>query len=424
MKQFFTILKFELDNYFKSKSYVISTILIAVLAAGIMFVPRVKDAITGDKKDSTVQDSASKEDSSAEADAEHTYGVYDPDGILIIDVDGSVWGSMETGINLVSFDSEDALKKAVEEEEAAAGFAVHSLSDYDYYVYNKSMDNSDAAVFDGYLGMLVKLDYCEKHDLDLNEFMETSYKEITHDEYVLGKDSTQNFWYCYVLVILIFMLIIMYGMSIASSVTNEKSNRSIEILVTSTDSTALLFGKVFAGAVATVFQVGIIAVCLLGSYQYNKDFWGIDLGMFLDIPANVLVVFAVFGIGGFLFYAFLYGALGALVSKIEDLNKSAGSAQMIIMIVYFVVLLQLDKVDGVPMKVCSFLPFSSYSAMFARVAMGHVQTWEIIVSAVILYISVALMGVIGGKIFRSSTLRYGNPIKLTTAIKNLRKKDS
>lgn len=72
MKQFFTILKFELDNYFKSKSYVISTILIAVLAAGIMFVPRVKDAITGDKKDSTVQDSASKEDSSAEADAEHT----------------------------------------------------------------------------------------------------------------------------------------------------------------------------------------------------------------------------------------------------------------------------------------------------------------------------------------------------------------
>lgn len=295
MKQFFTILKFELDNYFKSKSYVISTILIAVLAAGIMFVPRVKDAITGDKKDSTVQDSASKEDSSAEADAEHTYGVYDPDGILIIDVDGSVWGSMETGINLVSFDS--------------------------------------------YLGMLVKLDYCEKHDLDLNEFMEASYKEITHDEYVLGKDSTQNFWYCYVLVILIFMLIIMYGMSIASSVTNEKSNRSIEILVTSTDSTALLFGKVFAGAVATVFQVGIIAVCLLGSYQYNKDFWGIDLGMFLDIPANVLVVFAIFGIGGFLFYAFLYGALGALVSKIEDLNKSAGSAQMIIMIVYFVVLL-------------------------------------------------------------------------------------
>jgi len=426
MKQFFTILKFELDNYFKSKSYVISTILIAVLAAGIMFVPRIKDAVSGDKKGTAVEDSSSKSetDSSEEKDAEHIYGVYDPDGILTIDVDGSAWNSMETGINLVSYDSENALKKAVEDEKAVAGFSIHSLSDYDYYVYNKSMDNSDTDIFDSYLGMLVKMDYCQQNHLDFDEFMEASYKEITHGEHVLGKDSTQNYWYCYVLVILIFMLIIMYGMSIASSVTNEKSNRSIEILVTSTDSTALLFGKVFAGAVATVFQAGIIAVCLLGSYQYNKDFWNIDLGMFLDIPVNVLVVFAIFGIGGFLFYAFIYGALGALVSKIEDLNKSAGSAQMIIMIVYFVVLFQLNNVDGIAMKVCSFLPFSSYSAMFARVAMGHVQTWEVVVSAVILYISVALMGVIGGKIFRSSTLRYGNPIKLTTAIKNLRKKDS
>ncbi len=423
MKQFFTILKFELDNYFKSKSYVISTILIAVLAAGIMFVPRVMDALSGDKKSPAVEDSAAQEetDDSEEMD---TYGIYDPDGVLTIDADGSAWNSMAMRIKLVNYDSADALQKAVEEESAVAGFAVHSLSDYDYYVYNKSMDDADADIFDSYLGMLVKMDYCEKNHLDLDEFMEASYKEITHDEHVLGKDSTQNFWYCYVLVILIFMLIIMYGMSIASSVTNEKSNRSIEILVTSTDSTSLLFGKVFAGAVATVFQVGIIASCLLGSYQYNKDFWNIDLGMFLDIPANVLVVFAIFGIGGFLFYAFIYGALGALVSKIEDLNKSAGSAQMIIMIVYFVVLFQLNNVDGIAMKVCSFLPFSSYSAMFARVAMGHVQTWEVVVSAVILYTSVVLMGVIGGKIFRSSTLRYGNPIKLTTAIKNLRRKDS
>ena len=97
---------------------------------------------------------------------------------------------------------------------------------------------------------------------------------------------------------------------------------------------------------------------------------------------------------------------------------------MIIMLVYFVVLFQLTNVDGIAMKICSYLPFSSYSAMFARVAMGNVATWEVVVSAVILYVSVVLMGVIGGKIFRSSTLRYGNPIKLTTALKGLRKKDS
>lgn len=144
--------------------------------------------------------------------------------------------------------------------------------------------------------------------------------------------------------------------------------------------------------------------------------------MFLDIPSDVLIAFAVFGLGGFLIYAFLYGALGALVSKIEDLNKSAGTAQMLVMIVYIVVLLQLTNIDGVVMKVCSFLPISSYSAMFARVAMGSVEMWEIVVSAILLYASVVGMGIVGGKIFRNSTLRYGNPIKLSNALKDLKKK--
>lgn len=420
MKQFLTILKFELDNYFKSKSYVISTILIAVLAAGIMFVPRIMDAFDSDKetvKEETQEDSAG--DESEDADPENIYVIYDKAGVTKDNIDSSFFGDMV----IKTCTSEDEIKDMVQNEKAAAGFVINSLTDYDYYVYNKSMYNSDTEIFDEFMSMLVKLDYCERNNLDINEFMEASYKEITYHENVLGKDSAENYWYCYILVILVFMLIIMYGMSIASSVTNEKSNRSIEILVTSTDSTALLFGKVFAGAISTVFQVGIIALCLLGSYQYNKDFWKIDIGMFLDIPTNVLVVFAIFGIGGFLFYAFMYGALGALVSKIEDLNKSAGTAQMIIMIVYFVVLFQLTNVDGIAMKVCSFLPFSSYSAMFARVAMGEVAMWEIVVSAVILYVSVVIMGVIGGKIFRASTLRYGNPIKISTAIKNLRKED-
>ncbi|MGN0367321.1 MAG: ABC transporter permease [Wujia sp.] len=415
MKQFLTILKFELDNYFKSKSYIISTILIAVLAAGIMFVPRVKESFSSDKKETE----SNQEEMDQDEIEENTILIYDKTGLVVADEVKTFF----TDKIITMTNSEEEIEEAIKNEKANAGFVVTSIDAYDYYVLNKGMFDENEAAFNEYMALLVKVDYCQSHDLDLDEFMEASYKEIQVNEKILGKDSAENYWYCYILVILIFMLIIMYGMSIASSVTNEKSNRSIEILVTSTDSTALLFGKVFAGAIATVFQVGLIAGALLGSYQYNKDFWNIDIGAFLDIPTEVLITFAIFGIGGFLFYAFMYGALGALVSKIEDLNKSAGTAQMLIMIVYFVVLLQLTNIDGVAMKVCSFLPFSSYSAMFARVGMGSVEMWEIVVSAVILYVSVVIMGFIGGKIFRSSTLRYGNPIKLSTALKNLKNKE-
>lgn len=411
MKNFRTILKFELDNYFKSKSYIISTLIIFLIAAGIMFIPRIVDAFENDSNKSEEVDEVSPEDM-------RKLALYDENGLSDMDVLSEFFYGAEFTI----CSSEDEVKELVENEKAEAGFSINSLTDYDYYVFNKSMMNNDMQVFSDYMVMLVKIDYCEKNGLNLEEFMSTEYAEINVNETILGKDSASNYWYCYALVIIVFMLIIMYGTTIASSVTNEKSNRSIEILVTSTSSTAILFGKVFAGAVATVFQSGLVALGLLGSYQYNKAYWGDGvLNMMLDIPADVLITFAIFGIGGFLLYAFMYGALGALVSKIEDLNKSSGTAQMLVMIVYFVVLFQLQNIDGIIMKVCSFLPISSYSAMFARVAMGNVALWEIILSAVILYASVAVMGIIGGKIFRSSTLRYGNPIKLSHALKGLKK---
>ena len=220
----------------------------------------------------------------------------------------------------------------------------------------------------------------------------------------------------------IFMMIILYGTMIATSVTTEKSNRSIEVLVTSVDSSVLLFGKVIAGAVAGALQMVIVLGLALCSYQINRDVWGGMLDMLLDIPGEVLATFAFFGIGGYLFYAFLYGAMGALVSKTEDINKSSSGVQLAIMIVYFIVLAQLGNPDGMLMKVPSFLPVPSYSAMFIRVAMGSVSMWEVIVSGVILIASIIGVGFLAAGIYRMGTLRYGNPIKFTKALKAFREK--
>ncbi len=410
MKQFKTILKFELDNYFKSKSYIISTIIICILAAGIMFAPRIKDAFKSGSSSSSSSNEENIEDLTK-------YAIYDATGIA----EEESLKDMFADIHFVFCDSADQVKEMVKSEEAKKGFIVNSLTSFDYVVFNNSMMDQTGYDFKEYMALLNKMDYCRENNLNIDEFLAMEYQEIEMNEEILGKDSASNYWYCYALVIIIFMLIVMYGMTIASSVTNEKSNRSIEILVTSTSSTAILFGKVIAGAIATIFQVGLIGGSLIGSYQFNKAYWSSTFQAIFDIPSNVLVTFAIFGIGGFLVYAFMYGALGALVSKIEDLNKTAGTAQMIVTLVYVVSLINLMNVDGVIIKVLSFLPISSYSAMFARVAMGNVAVWEVIVSAVILYATVILVGIIGGKIFRNSTLRYGNPIKLSNALKGMKK---
>lgn len=422
MKKFLTVYEFELMSYLKNKSFVVTTIVLAVLLFGVMFLPRVFDISDMLGIESTKTEDVSGEDTNAEdtgdVEAATGLGLVDEQGVFAdVTVLEQAFGK---DVIFQVMKNEKELKRAVEQEDVAAGFDVKDDLHYEYYVLNREMFDENQAIFEEVLSMMHQQRFCEEQGIDYASFMAEYNAPVDCTEQILGKDAEDNYWYCYALVIVIFMMIILYGVMVATSVTVEKSNRSIEVLVTSIDAKYLLFGKVFAGATAAIVQLGLILAAVLGGYGMNHTFWGDALDMVLDIPGEVLAAFAVFGIGGFLFYAFLYGAMGALVSKTEDINKTAGTLQMAIMLVYFVVLFQLQNPDGIVMKVCSFLPFSSYSAMFVRIGMGTVAMWEIVVSAVILFASIFGVGWLAAKIYRMGTLRYGNPIKLSTALKNIK----
>lgn len=420
MKKFGVIFQFELMNYIKNKSYMVTTIIVAVLAGIIMFVPSFFDLgglFAGNSSSDRSDSEQTADDTGSGEESDSIVLIYDKSGAV---TDVSFIQSFYTDDKIEMADSEKELIEQVESDKAAAGFVINSLSDFDYYVFNQSMLDSKQTTFSQAMTVLNQMVYCQENGIDYAEISAAFSPHIECHENVLGKDMSSNYWYCYGLVIIIFMIIIMYGVMVATSVTQEKSNRTIEVLVTSADTNMLFFAKVLAGALAALFQTGIILGVILITYKINQSAWGGMLDMILDIPGNVLVTFAFFGLGGFLFYTFIYGAMGALVSKTEDINKSAGGIQMVIMIVYIITLVSLMNVDGIVVKIASFLPISSYSAMFARVAMGTVSIWEIIVSFVILAVSTVGVGIIGAKIYRMGTLRYGNPIKLTNAIKSLK----
>lgn len=420
MKKLGVVLQYELMTYLKNKSYVISTVIIALIFAALMFVPRFIDIsfITGSSSETAEEsDSSDKTDDNNDEEKDLML-IYDESGMLS---DIQMVQSAFSDMKVEKAASVNTLKDKISSEEAKAGFIVHSLTDYEYVVFNKSMSDVINRQFNQILTAYNQMIYCSTHNLDYEEIMTAFSPEINSETVVLGKDMGSNYWYCYALIIIIFMIIIFYGVMVATSVTQEKSNRTIEVLVTSADTKILFFGKVLAGTIAALVQVGILMIAVVGAYKINQNAWGGMLDMFLDIPANVLVTFALFGLGGVLFYTFIYGAFGALVSKTEDINKSVGSVQMVIMIVYFITLIQLMNIDGIAMKVLSYLPISSYSAMFARVAMGNVSVIEIAVSFVILVASIIVVGFLGSAIYRMGTLRYGNPIKITSALKSLRK---
>lgn len=250
MKQFLTVLKFELNNYFKNKSFLVTTVLIALLIAGIIIVPTLipglLDNINGGNKDAqTVQEEA-------EESAEQ-YGILAPEKIKeSIPLFPAKW---------VDYTDEDAIKEAVEKDEIEAGFILRDNGEVTYVVNNLGMGDSNIMEqFRQCVLAYEKEQYLIEKGLTPEEIHQSENVSVTVTPEVLGKNSVNNFWYTYVLVFVVYFLILFYGQMISVSVTTEKSNRAIEILVTSVNSNSLIFGKVLAGALAGIIQTVIILV--------------------------------------------------------------------------------------------------------------------------------------------------------------------
>lgn len=418
MKQFLTVLKFELDNYFKNKSFVITTFVLALIIAAVVIVPTMIPGLLGDEEE-TAEPGASEEividDEADMEDAEsQKLGIcLGKEANLDAEMVKAIYPAEWT-----TYENEAGMKEAVEEGKLEAGFVIESPTEIVYVVNDLSMYDYLGDMFSQTLSECYKQQYLMEKGLTAEEIAESESFYVNVTEEVLGKDSGENYWYTYVLVFVVYFLIIFYGQMIATSVTTEKSNRAIEILVTSVNSTSLICGKVLAGAIAGVLQAGIILGSGFVSYGFVKEAWGGMLDFLFDIPANVLFVYAVFAILSYLLYAFIFGMLGALVSKTEDISKSSSPVLMLYIASFMIAIFGMTSdSNSIVMKVASYIPFTSGNAMFIRVSMGSVAVWEVIVSAVILGASCIIAGVLAAKIFRFGTLHYGNPIKFKTAIR-------
>lgn len=421
MKQFLNVLKFELGNYFKSRSFMVTTVLLALVVAAAVALPPVfmkgsfSDVFGGGKE-------SSKETAESSSGADN----YDPDAALlgIADPEGFVsdlaWlTDRMPGYQWKVFDSADELEQFVEAG-GDGGFLLTGKFTYTYVVRDRSLLDSQDSEFSE-----IYTSYWQEKELEEAGIAASKVQEILNQSsistmQILGKDGASNYWYTYILVFVLYFLVIFYGQMIATSITSEKSNRAIEVLVTTVDSTSLIFGKVIAGAISGIFQAGVILGSGLIAYHFCGAGWDYRLDFLFHIPAEVWAAFIVFGLLSYLLYAFLFGMLGALVSKTEDISKSATPVTMVFVVSFIITMTGMNESDMLLMKVASFIPFTSGNAMFARIALGSVSPVEVVVSAVLLAATVVFLGWLAAKIFRFGTLMYGNPIKFTQALKKLR----
>lgn len=408
MKQFKTILKFELGNLLGNKVFKGVTLSIMVVIAIVMFFPRIKNMVAG------------SDDEAAEPVR---------DSVMVLSADEAWASSVQElfeeffpGYEMKLVSGEDEIRQQVQDGEAECGFALHSLTSYTYYVNNLTMYDENGYMADEALRKLYQVNAMMEKGITPEEAGDILSVQIEHETESLGKDQAQNFFYTYIMIFALYMVILLYGQMVATNVASEKSTRAMEVLITSAKPTSMMFGKVIASCLAGLLQL----VCVFGSafvfYQLNREYWSNPvIASIFDMPLNLLLFMLLFFVLGFFIYAFMFGAVGSTASKLEDINTSVMPITMLFIAAFMVTMFSMSSgnVDNILMKICSFIPFTSPMAMFTRIAMSTVPWYEILLSVLILLGSVFGIGVLAARIYRVGVLLYGTTPKIGNVIKSV-----
>ena len=235
---------------------------------------------------------------------------------------------------------------------------------------------------------------------------------------------------------MLYMFLVIYGSMVMTSVIEEKGSRVLDVLVSSVSPFQLMMGKILGVASVAVTQIVIwgVLVCGIGSAvlpalmpeDMMQSVEAVQAGQMTAIEADIdadllsavslatdvsglvmiFVWLALFLIGGFLFYSAMFAAVGSAVDSIQD----ASQLQTPITVPIILALILAMSVANDPNSPLAFwgsiIPLTSPVVMMARIPFG-IPTWQIVTSLVLLYISVAGMAWVAGKIYRVGIFMHG-----------------
>ena len=213
--------------------------------------------------------------------------------------------------------------------------------------------------------------------------------------------------------LLIYMFIFVYGAMVMQGVMEEKTNRIVEVVVSSVKPFDLMMGKLIGIGLVGLTQFGIWALVFLGF-----SFSGIALsgsfslfqsmnGLFASVNmTEICFYFVLFFIGGYLMYASLFAAIGAMVNSQEDTQQYMMPITILVLFAFYAGFFSAQNPDGPLAFWSSLVPFTSPIVMMIRIPFG-VPWWQMLLSVVLLALTVILIVKLAAKIYRVGILMYG-----------------
>jgi ABC-2 type transport system permease protein len=221
-----------------------------------------------------------------------------------------------------------------------------------------------------------------------------------------------------VMVMLLYMAVLLYGISVMRSVLEEKNSRIMEVLLSSATSTELMTGKLLGVGAVGLTQIVVWAVMggvfALPSLAARPNFSELQVSPF------VLVSFAVFFLLGYLLYSTMYAAIGAITTT----EQEGQQLQFIVVIPLVLSVFMLGPVirnpDAPIMVWVSMVPFFAPLVMYARIVLQTPPWWQIALSLALLIGTIWGLVVLCARIYRIGVLIYGKRPNLPEILKWLK----
>ncbi|MBM78320.1 MAG: ABC transporter permease [Crocinitomicaceae bacterium] len=292
----------------------------------------------------------------------------------------------------------------------------------------------------------------ELYKIEINEIDEEAYRsiktKINLDVIDIGNAENKNIqrkaYVGYVFAFLIYIFIFMYAVQVMKGVIEEKTNRIVEVIISSVKSFHLMMGKIigiglvgFTQFIIWITVITFLSISILLSTSTEKNSLNSDviqenvitgtnpvlansnekidqISQFLlyEIDwSNMFIFFAIYFIGGYLIYGSLMAAIGSAVN--EETDTQQFMIPLTIPLIFSLTMIPhvIDNPSSSTAFWLSEIPFTSPLIMMVRIAMGigegGVELWEIILSIFLLFTTFVFCTWISGKIYKTGILLYG-----------------
>jgi len=227
-----------------------------------------------------------------------------------------------------------------------------------------------------------------------------------------GRSGAAVFIVGYAAMFILYLSIVLYAINVMRSVVSEKTNRVVEIMVAAAKPRALMLGKILGVGAAGLIQVAAWAVMALLTMRYRGEILGVfgvkaagwnvpPIG--LDAIAVVLACFVL----GYFFYASLYAAIGAMVSSEQEAQQAQTPVVMLLIIPMMCMQYIANDPRGQAATILTTIPFSAPILMPMRYLLGGASAADVALSLAILAACTWGVAWLAARIYRVGILLYG-----------------